>query len=336
MISVIIPVYNLEKYINHTIESVLQQTYSNFEIILVDDGSSDSSSKVCQLYVKKDPRVQLIIQPNGGVSSARNRGLEEAKGEFIAFIDGDDLVPAFYLERLISALDNTSIMAMCSYVRIRSYDYKFDESDKGFMELSAKKCAKRLLEGKFPIGVWGAIFKRKLIGNQRFPAGINRNEDKLFLYQYLLGNQKGKVSFTNQKMYGYYVREGSATQKTWNGSIDRIQVADEILRLTLQYNPAWERITQTGRLSARLKTLKEIVMSDMTSKEAREKYQSIKQQILSEQLLERAGRTLRVEYLLLKICGPAYQMLVKSYYSFVPEKMRFRRNERAIKQNVKQ
>ena len=334
MISVIIPVYNLEEYISHTIESILLQTYSDIEIILIDDGSIDSSSKICQSYVKKDPRVRLINQINGGVSSARNRGLDEAKGEFIAFIDGDDLVPAFYLDRLISVVDNTSIMVMCSHVRIRSFDYKFDESDKDFIELSAKKCAKRLLEGNFPVGVWGAIFKRELIGNQRFPAGINRNEDKLFLYQYLLRNLEGKVSFTNQKMYGYYVREESATQKTWNGSMDRIQVADEILRLTLQYNPAWERIAQTGGLSARLKTLKEIVMSDIATKEAKEIYQSIKQQILSEPLPEKAGRALRVEYLLLKICSPAYKMLVKSYYSFVPEEIRFRRNEHALKQGV--
>ena len=328
MISVIIPVYNLEEYISHTIKSVLRQTYSDFEIILIDDGSTDNSSKICQLYVKKDPRVRLINQSNGGVSSARNRGLEEAKGEFIAFIDGDDLVPVFYLERLISAVDNNSIMAICSYVRIRSFDYKFNESNKDFIELSAKKCAKRLLEGKFP------IFKRKLIGNQRFPAGINRNEDKLFLYQYLLGNQKGRVSFTNQKMYGYYVREGSATQKAWNGSTDRIQVADEILRLTLQYSPEWERIAQTERLSARLKTLKEILMSDIATKEAKEKYQSIKQQIISEPLPDRASRILRVEYLLLKICDPAYKMLVKSYYFIVPEEVRFRRNKRAIEQGA--
>jgi glycosyltransferase involved in cell wall biosynthesis len=109
-ISIIVPVYNVEKYLSRCIDSLLRQTYQNFELILVDDGSSDTSSDICDLYVQKDIRVKCIHKKNGGVSSARNIGIEQAVGDYIVFVDSDDWVKDWYLERIILSLKGKDML----------------------------------------------------------------------------------------------------------------------------------------------------------------------------------------------------------------------------------
>ena len=104
MISIIIPVYNVKLYLDNCIQSVIQQSYTDFECILVDDGSTDGSSEICDQWAEKDNRIIIVHQPNGGVSSARNKGLEQAKGEYICFIDSDDWVDVDYLSAMINNL----------------------------------------------------------------------------------------------------------------------------------------------------------------------------------------------------------------------------------------
>ena len=114
MVSVIIPIYNCEKYLNECISSVLGQTYKDFELILVDDGSTDNSLNICYEFAKKDSRIIVIHQENGGVSSARNKGLKNAKGEFITFVDSDDYVENDWLKMLLTAiLANNADVSIC-------------------------------------------------------------------------------------------------------------------------------------------------------------------------------------------------------------------------------
>ena len=116
LVSVVIPVYNVEKYLNKGIESVLSQSYEELEIILVDDGSTDSSGKMCDVYARQDKRVHIMHKENGGLSSARNAGIREAHGEYIAFVDSDDWVEPDYIERLLKAcVENAAEMSICSY-----------------------------------------------------------------------------------------------------------------------------------------------------------------------------------------------------------------------------
>lgn len=118
-VSIIIPVYNVEKYISRCIESVLNQTYTNFELILVDDGSPDKSGEICEEYAKTDPRIKVIHKPNGGVSSARNAGLDAASGEYIAFVDSDDFIHPQYLDILTKAIHKSgSDMATLNITRV--------------------------------------------------------------------------------------------------------------------------------------------------------------------------------------------------------------------------
>ena len=106
IISVIVPVYNVEQYLPHCIDSILTQTFTDFEVLLIDDGSTDNSGRICDEYAKKDNRIRVFHKENGGVSSARNVGLDNAEGEFLGFVDGDDILSPVYLMILLKALED--------------------------------------------------------------------------------------------------------------------------------------------------------------------------------------------------------------------------------------
>ena len=109
-ISVIVPVYNAEKYLHRCIDSVLAQTYTDFELLLIDDGSKDQSGEICDEYAQKDARVRVFHQENGGVSSARNLGLDNAKGEWVTFVDSDDWAKPYYIEHLVASIDGADLV----------------------------------------------------------------------------------------------------------------------------------------------------------------------------------------------------------------------------------
>ena len=128
LISVIVPVYNVEKYISRCIESIMKQTYKNIEIILIDDGSTDNSGKICDEYSLKDDRINVIHKKNGGLSDARNTGLDIAKGKYISLIDSDDFVSKFFIETLYNTCKNENCeIAICEYERV--YEEKEEISD---------------------------------------------------------------------------------------------------------------------------------------------------------------------------------------------------------------
>ena len=123
LVSIIIPVYKVEKYLPNCIESILRQTFKDFELILVDDGSPDNCGEICEEYAQKDSRIKVVHQPNGGLSAARNSGIDIAKGDYLTFIDSDDFVFPHYLEILVKLCqENDADMSVCSSVRCSSND----------------------------------------------------------------------------------------------------------------------------------------------------------------------------------------------------------------------
>ena len=119
LISVIVPIYNVEQYLEKCIESIISQTYKNLQIILIDDGSNDKSGKICNKYAEKDKRVVVIHKENAGVSEARNTGLDNAKGEWITFVDADDWIEEEYCQRLYNlVIETNSDVALCGYNRV--------------------------------------------------------------------------------------------------------------------------------------------------------------------------------------------------------------------------
>ena len=210
-ISVIIPVYNVEKYLDKCIKSVVNQTYKNLEIILVDDGSPDNCSQMCDEWAKKDERIKVIHKANGGVSSARNVGLDNATGEYIAFVDSDDFLDLDYYEKMLEGVDFSKVDLVVS--NTRRID---DETGVGNANNSFNKdylntndidefCA-FVSEGFLP-PIWNKIYKKKLI-KQTFRESILIGEDRIFNFNYLQ-NINNNVVIKNNLFYNYILYKGS-------------------------------------------------------------------------------------------------------------------------------
>ena len=219
-ISVIVPVYNIEKYLVRCIESIRLQTYKNIEIILVDDGSTDNSGKICDEYKQKDERIVVVHKQNGGLSSARNAGLEKAQGDYIGFVDSDDYISEKMYELLINEIvDCENAIANIMYVRafdngeIKSSRVPHTENE----TITAEKYLEELLLHVGDVSVCTKLFPKSLIQNIRFPEGVD-NEDLLFAINLIQVIKE--VRFVGEVGYYYYVRQNSLSSKYSKAFID--------------------------------------------------------------------------------------------------------------------
>lgn len=210
MISIIIPIYNAERYLYECLASVQNQTYQDFEAICVNDGSPDNSAAICQEFVDKDARFILINKENGGVSSARNRALKEAKGDYICFVDSDDMIECHYLETLLN-LANDGAFAVCSYSRDLS---KLTSLSTRTTEYGTKEFIHHILNESIEHpNICMMLFKNSIIQTQHldFTLGCVRNEDTEFYMKYLV--HEDKVVVSNYKGYYYRDNENSAAHQ---------------------------------------------------------------------------------------------------------------------------
>ena len=210
-ISVIIPIYNVEKYLKRCIESVIKQTYSDLEIILVDDGSQDGCAKICDEYKKKDERIIVIHKKNGGLSDARNVGIKVATGEIISYIDSDDYLDLDMYEKMIKAMEEKNADIVVCGTNIDYEDghtkVKCEKEEKSFnreealIELNSFK--------SFDMAVWNKLYKREVVDKIEFPVG-KKSEDYFVMYQYFA--RAKKVVIINQAKYHYFQRSNSISR----------------------------------------------------------------------------------------------------------------------------
>ena len=203
-------VYNVEKYIRKAIEGIINQTFNNFELICIDDGSTDSSGLICDEYSKKDKRIIVIHKKNGGVALARQSGLDAARGEYIANIDSDDWIEPNYLKEMYenAKRHNSDILFSDYYIN----------NDKGTEYITlptlhtAKDCICYLLEHKLRGALWNVLIRTSIIKNYniRLIPNINCGEDQLLLIQTLMKSKK--ITQIHKAFYHYYIREGSITR----------------------------------------------------------------------------------------------------------------------------
>lgn len=181
-VSIIIPVHNSEKTLDKCVQSVLNQNFHDFEVILIDDGSEDTSLAICKKYAQQDGRVQVISKQSGGASSARNRGLAVATGEWVTFIDSDDYINAEFLD----GIDNhNEDVLFCGYTKIFKTDiYSFDPA-KEFGDMNLHGIISNFCEYQIMRTPWAKIYKRSLIGDLRFNETMRIAEDTQFLFYYL-------------------------------------------------------------------------------------------------------------------------------------------------------
>lgn len=211
LISVIIPIYNVESYLRRCLDSVLRQTYSNLEIILVDDGSPDNCPSICDEYANNDTRIVVIHKKNGGLSDARNAGLDICRGDYITFVDSDDWVNEKYVERLITIANKRDADLVIGEHKKTGNGINLEDQQNHYeKEFSNKEAIRILFENKcasFTMSC-GKLYKKNLFETIRFP--LNKYHEDNYTTYLIFYNTK-KIVYTTQVLYYYFQREGSIT-----------------------------------------------------------------------------------------------------------------------------
>lgn len=267
LISIIIPVYNVEKYLRNCLDSVLAQTYKNIEIILVDDGSTDGCSEICDEYAKKDSRIKVIHKEYEGVSEARNVGLEQVKGKYIAFVDSDDTVSTDYIEYMYRLLvENNTKMVIATHTVV-SNKKRINFGD-GYTEkvLTTEEALDRMLcENGFYIAVWAKLCDKELFDNIKFPKG-KINEDNLVTPKLIL--QCEKIAYGNKSIYNYNKRKNSITMSKFNLSkMDLIELTDEMCDEIESKYPNLKDSTNKKRVTSRFSVLRQMALVKLNEQE---------------------------------------------------------------------
>ncbi len=210
LITVIIPVYNVEEYLNRCICSVINQSYKFLEIILVDDGSLDNSGRFCDEYACIDDRIKVVHKDNGGLSSARNYGLDIANGDYVSFIDSDDYVSPYYIETMLLALQETGAdICISSFIKGYASTYEFKDG-KGYnaKTFSSEECLMQWHSKyrKNETVAWAKLYRRNVFENVRFPEG--KTHEDIYTTHILINNAR-KICFIGNKLYYYFQRKGS-------------------------------------------------------------------------------------------------------------------------------
>ncbi|NLK67263.1 MAG: glycosyltransferase family 2 protein [Campylobacteraceae bacterium] len=224
LVSIIIPVYNVEKYLKKCIDSIINQTYENLEIILVNDGSSDNSPRICDEYASQDSRIKVIHKENGGQADARNMALDVMRGEWVVFVDSDDFVGKYYVENLYYLVKKYNVD-----IGITSYRYVYEDKkisinsnligDEVVFKYSKSDSVMDIFYAKYcDVVPWGKIFKRKMFDNVRFPKG-KIYEDLATIP--LVFSRSNSVAFCNKKDY-FYLQRSSSTMKICGNKRDFI------------------------------------------------------------------------------------------------------------------
>lgn len=224
-VSIIVPVYNVERYLDNCIESLVNQAYKDIQIILVDDGSKDHSPEICDSWQRKDARIRVVHKPNGGLSDARNAGLTYVNSEYVAFVDSDDWIDKEYINRLYStALKHNCDMVICQYYLVYANGGKRKMGRLEDESLSVNSCIEELLIDKnITSHVWRRLYRSKLFENLRFPVGKNY-EDILIMTK--LTSMCKNIYCISDALYNYRVNNfsivGNLNFKNLNDYYDAI------------------------------------------------------------------------------------------------------------------
>lgn len=261
MISVIVPVYNVEKYLERCVKSIAAQTYKDLEILLIDDGSTDKSGEMCDDFQQTDSRIKAFHKQNGGLSDARNYGIEHSAGEFISFVDSDDYIDEKMLETLHRLItENDADLAVCSAMDV--FEGKEVTQVKEIKEFNLNKVEsyKYMLRGDGIPSACNKLYKRQTVGNVRFPVG-KLYEDGFFTPQIL--KKVEKTAVTSKPMYYYFRRADSITTKPFRkGDLDVIEAYDKCVKQVKELCPEALPYAEFRYRNAYFNVLDKILMRD--------------------------------------------------------------------------
>ena len=318
MISVIVPVYGVEAYLDRCVKSLLSQTYTDLEIILIDDGSPDRCGEMCDCWAALDSRIKAVHQKNAGQAGARNAGLEICKGEYVCFVDSDDDIDPQMIGILYKAIhDGNFDLAICGHRRIKEAGQLPPFQGK-IAEAKALNSSELWQEvfGRLNNAVWNKLYRQDLIGSLRFPQGLIHGEDYIFNIQYIVRCKS--AGMIEAPLYHYYVRPGSITGSGFHESkFDEIKAKDMALTLVQQYQPVQLENARKYCFRARMNVLRSL-------------YRSGREKDYSGQVLEYREYTKkhyaqvapsirmkeRVEYHLFQSAEPVYAWITRKQRQF--------------------
>ena len=237
LISVVVPIYNVEKYLNRCVDSIICQTYKNLEILLVNDGSPDNSLQICREYENVDKRVKVIDKMNGGLGSARNAGIDIMSGEYVLFIDSDDYIDSEMISRLYTILQqNSADISVCKFCKVYD-DHRDEQNSEPNIRLWNGKEA--LYQMFFPNGIgWAAcakMYRSSLFENVRYAEKVYWED---MATTYLLYEKAECIAETTEELYYYYIRSDSITgNKSAKRAVDAISNIEVIIRYYQENHP---------------------------------------------------------------------------------------------------
>lgn len=309
MISVIVPVYKVEAYLEKCVDSICRQTYKDLEIILVDDGSPDRCPQICDEYATKDNRIKVIHKDNGGLSSARNAGLDIARGEFISFVDSDDTIHSQMMEVLLSLIERKDI-AICGHQEVKEpHTSQKNETLRKNEPLRDKDLWIEIF-CKLNNAAWNKLYRKRLIGQLRFPIELLHGEDLIFNLNYLCQCKSGAINRT--PLYNYIKREGSITKSKFsNKRLLEIASKDAAYEIVKKNKSEYLPIAELFAFRARMNVLRAIYHEHLE-----EQYQAEILNILSytKEHYWRVKKLMkfkeRSEYVLLRYFKPIYSKII--------------------------
>lgn len=264
LISVVIPVYNVEQYLPKCIESIMNQTYKNLEIILVNDGSTDGSQKICEEYKSIDNRIKIINKENGGLSDARNVGIDNSSGNYITFIDSDDYIDDDYVYTLYKSLISYNAdMSIASHKIIYPKRIIDKATDEKFCANSKKVLEKILYDEGIDLSAWGKLYKKSLFNNIKFPKG-RLFEDSATTYRLI--DESKKIAVNSKSVYNYVIRKNSISNEMFSEKkMDLITSTMEMTEFIKKKYPELEKGCERRLMYAYLSTLTQLAKTKETN-----------------------------------------------------------------------
>lgn len=313
LISVIVPVYKVEEWLDECVESIVNQTYKNLEIILVDDGSPDNCPAMCDAWKERDARIKVIHKKNGGLSSARNAALEIITGKYISFVDSDDYMHPDMISSLYEDMQKTEAdIVRCG--RFTDIDGKIEETSavKGRKIYSNDEVMECYFYHKddFNSGVWDKLFRAELFEGVRFPDGIN-SED-YYIYAIVYGKCK-KLYYNNKPLYYYRIRENSicSTPIINEHSFDKIKVSDMVYDYICANNLVYRKDAEAFQIIARFSIYYKTLQQEHTKEMEKQWIKDLKKHAIKLKNNKKLPTVFKLKYFILTNFTHIYILIKK-------------------------
>ncbi|SCZ79715.1 glycosyltransferase [Pseudobutyrivibrio xylanivorans] len=282
LITVIVPIYNVEKYIHKCVDSILNQTYSNLEIFLVDDGSPDGCPQICDEYAQKDSRIKVIHKKNGGLSDARNVAIDVMTGKYVTFVDSDDYLSLDCIESMYNALvSNDADLAVCNYAYITEDNQIINHPKcSGKIEVFGQEEALyELLDSrKYSNSAWGKLYRADYFEDVRYPFG-KIYEDVPTTYKLFM--KADKVAYVEQTNYFYLYNIKAISKQAFKPQrMDAVYFAEDMVKVILKKYPGLKNVSNRRLFDSYCTVLDIITKDNEYYKEVKDKYDSLKWKVL--------------------------------------------------------